>query len=63
MEVMKEQTLSINPYLEIKEFHEGINDSNMDDFLEGVQVVIDGLDFFAFDIRRLLFNRAREKGG
>ena len=62
MEVMKEQALSINPYLEIKEFHEGINDSNIDDFLDGVQVVIDGLDFFAFDIRRLLFNRAREKG-
>ena len=62
MEVMKEQALSINPYLEIKEFPEEINASNIDDFLDGVQVVIDGLDFFAFDIRRLLFNRAREKG-
>lgn len=62
IEVMKEQALSINPYLEIKKFHEGINKSNIDDFLDGVQVVIDGLDFFAFDIRRLLFNRAREKG-
>lgn len=62
MEVMKEQALSINPYLEIKEFPKGINASNIDDFLDGVQVVIDGLDFFAFDIRRLLFNRALEKG-
>ena len=62
MQVMKEQALSINPYLEIKEFPEEINASNIDDFLDGVQVVIDGLDFFAFDIRRLLFNRAREKG-
>jgi len=62
MQVMKEQALSINPYLEIKEFPEGISNSNIDDFLDGVQVVIDGLDFFAFDIRRLLFNRAREKG-
>ncbi|MDL1967688.1 MAG: ThiF family adenylyltransferase [Deltaproteobacteria bacterium] len=61
MEVMKEQALSVNPYLEIKEFPEGINASNIDDFLEGVQVVIDGLDFFAFNTRRLLFNRAREK--
>ncbi len=33
MEVMKEQALSINPYLEIKEFREGINASNIDDFL------------------------------
>ena len=61
IDVMKEQALSINPYLEIKEFHEGINESNIDDFLDGVQVVLDGLDFFAFDIRRPLFNRAREK--
>ncbi len=62
MEVMKEQALSINPYLEIKEFQEGINNTNIDDFLNGVEVVLDGLDFFAFDARRLLFNRAREQG-
>ena len=62
MQVMKEQALSVNPYLEITEFPEGISSSNIDDFLDGVQVVIDGLDFFSFDIRRLLFNRAREKG-
>jgi molybdopterin/thiamine biosynthesis adenylyltransferase len=62
LEVMVEQALSINPYLEIKEFPEGINSLNVDDFLDGVQVVIDGLDFFNFDTRRLLFNRAREKG-
>ena len=62
LEVMKEHALSINPYIEIKEFPEGINTSNIDNFLDGVQVVLDGLDFFAFDTRRLLFNRAREKG-
>jgi molybdopterin/thiamine biosynthesis adenylyltransferase len=62
LEVMKEHALSINPYIEIKEFPEGINNSNIDNFLDGVQVVLDGLDFFAFETRRLLFNRAREKG-
>ncbi len=62
MEVMKELALSINPYIEIKEFPEGINSENMDDFLDGVQVVLDGLDFFSFDTRRLLFTRAPEKG-
>jgi molybdopterin/thiamine biosynthesis adenylyltransferase len=62
LEVMVEQALSINPYLEIKEFPEGINNTNIDDSLDGVQVVLDGLDFFNFDTRRLLFNRAREKG-
>jgi tRNA A37 threonylcarbamoyladenosine dehydratase len=37
MQVMKEQALSINPYLEIKEFPKGISGSNVDDFLDGVQ--------------------------
>lgn len=62
LEVMKEQALSINPFLEIKAFPEGICEENIDAFLEGVSLVIDSLDFFAFDIRRQLFNRAREKG-
>ena len=62
LEVMAEEALNINPYLEIREFPEGINNANMDDFLDGVDVVLDGLDFFNFDTRRLLFNRAREKG-
>ncbi|MBE9569708.1 MAG: ThiF family adenylyltransferase, partial [Proteobacteria bacterium] len=62
LKVMVEEAISINPHLEIREFSEGINKENIDDFLDGVQVVIDGLDFFNFDARRLLFNRAREKG-
>lgn len=62
LDVMKKEALSINPYLDIKEFPEGINPSNMDAFLDGVQVVLDSLDFFEFNTRRHLFNRAREKG-
>lgn len=62
MEVMKEQALSVNPYIDIKEFPHGINKDTVDKFLEGVDVVVDSLDFFAFDARRLLFTRAREKG-
>ena len=62
LDVMKEQALSINPFLEITEFSDGINAENMDRFLDGASLVIDSLDFFAFDIRRQLFNRAREKG-
>ncbi|MBU2454297.1 MAG: ThiF family adenylyltransferase, partial [Proteobacteria bacterium] len=62
LQVMKEQALLINPFLEINEFPEGINKSNVDLFLKDVDVVLDGLDFFNFDIRRLLFKKAREKG-
>jgi len=62
LEVMKEQALSINPYLEFSLFEDGINESNIDRFLDGVDVVIDGLDFFKFEIRRILFKKAAEKG-
>jgi len=62
LEVMKERALSINPYLQINAFDKGINEENMDEFLEGVDIVIDGLDFFVFEIRRKLFKRAAQKG-
>ncbi|MBN2483712.1 MAG: ThiF family adenylyltransferase [Candidatus Omnitrophica bacterium] len=59
---MKKIAVSINPHVEVKEFTESISPENIDRFLEGVEVVIDGIDFFSFDARRLLFNKAREKG-
>lgn len=62
LDIMKETALSVNPYAEIQTFPTGISDENLDEFLNGVHVVLDSLDFFEFDIRRRLFNRAREKG-
>lgn len=62
LEVMAEESLRINPFLRISKFSDGINEGNIDAFLADVKVVLDGLDFFNFEARRLLFNRAREKG-
>ncbi len=62
LDVMCEQALSINPYLKLNRFPEGIGAGNVDEFLEGTDVLVDGMDFFNFEIRRLLFNRALEKG-
>jgi molybdopterin/thiamine biosynthesis adenylyltransferase len=62
LETMICEALSINPFLDITPFPEGITADNLDAFLEGADVVLDGLDFFEFDLRRTLFNRAREKG-
>lgn len=62
LDVMVERALNINPYLKIKEFPGGINSTNLDEFLDGAEVVLDGLDFFNFEARRLLFKRARDKG-
>ena len=62
LDVMKEQALMVNPYLDINTFPDGLTADNLDEFLKDVDVVIDGLDFFSFDMRRLLFNTARQKG-
>ena len=62
LEVMVENALEVNPFLEIDTYSEGLTEENIDEFLEGVDAVIDGLDFFVFEIRRKLFKKAYEKG-
>lgn len=62
IEVMKRDALEINPFLDIQTFPEGVNRENLDRFLQGVDVVMDALDFFALKTRRAVFNRARELG-
>src|SRR5690606_5772302 len=52
----------INPELDVKMFGQGVDEANLEEFLDGVDVYIDGLDFFVLDIRRKLFALARKKG-
>lgn len=52
----------INPEAELDLWSKPIGPDNIDAFLDGVDVVVDGLDVFVPEVRRLLFNRAREKG-
>ena len=59
---MKEYALSINPEADIKVISTALCDSNLDDFLEDASIYVDGLDVFVIDIRRKVFNKAREKG-
>lgn len=59
---IKDLILSINPYAEVTIFAEGITESNIDDFLQNVDIAVDGIDFFCIEPRRLLFRKAREKG-
>lgn len=60
-EVMAETITAINPEVDIKIFTEPITDFNIDHFLSGANLVIDGLDFFVPDTRRLLYRKARDK--
>jgi molybdopterin/thiamine biosynthesis adenylyltransferase len=56
LNAMAEQALSINPELDIRVFPEGVSQQNLDDFMDGVDIYIDGLDFFAFDAREQVFS-------
>lgn len=62
VEVMVEMARQINPELDIKVFGEGVNAGNLDAFLDGVDLYVDGLDFFAFQARRDTFNACHAKG-
>ncbi len=62
LDVMREMALAINPTLTIEAFDQGIDESNIDAFLEGVDLYVDGFDFFVLDIRAKVFRRCREFG-
>jgi len=61
-DVARETILAINPEAEIAVFEEGITVENIDTFLQGVDVVVDSLDFYCFDERFLLYGKARAQG-
>jgi molybdopterin/thiamine biosynthesis adenylyltransferase len=52
----------INPDLDVRTYAQGINDDNLSEFLDGVDVYVDSLDFFAVDIRRRVFAACAERG-
>lgn len=62
IEVMARMARDVNPELEIKTFPDGINAGNLDAFFDGVDIYIDSLDFFAFDIRQKTFALCAERG-
>lgn len=55
VEVLARMALDINPEAEIETFPNGVNSQNLDEFFRGVDLYIDGLDFFAFRAREDVF--------
>lgn len=60
--VLTSMALDVNPELDLRCFAEGVTEDNMDAFLEGADVFVDGLDFFVLDVREAIFRRCRELG-
>lgn len=53
---------AINPNVQIEVFPEGVTPENLGRFMDGVQVYVDGIDFFAMPARRMLFDHCHRHG-
>ena len=61
VDVMESIAKDINPESTIKSFPEGIFAHNVDEFLAGVDIYVDALDFFALEARKIVFQKCYEK--
>jgi molybdopterin/thiamine biosynthesis adenylyltransferase len=61
VEVMAEEIRAINPEADVRLFR-AVSSDNVGEFLAGAQVFIDGIDFFALAVRRVVYREARRRG-
>jgi molybdopterin/thiamine biosynthesis adenylyltransferase len=62
LDVTSNMLRDINPEVEISAFPEGISAANAEQFLQGVDLYIDSLDFFAIKARRAVFAACEKLG-
>lgn len=62
VDVMAALARDINPELELTLFPQGVSAENLPEFLAGVDLYVDGLDFFAFDARERVFAYCAQHG-
>jgi molybdopterin/thiamine biosynthesis adenylyltransferase len=60
--VLERMARDINPQAEIRVLDVGVTPDNLGDFLDGVDVYVDGIDFFAMEARRMLFAACHARG-
>ncbi len=61
VDVLYDRLTSINPSLKATKFP-AVDEENIDQFLEGVDVICDTMDFFVIRPRRIMYQAARRKG-
>lgn len=62
VEVLAEMARDINPECDLAIYAQGVNEANLQAFFHGVDIYIDGLDFFAFDARERVFAHCAQHG-
>lgn len=60
VEVLADMARDINPEADIRMFPHGVNAQNLAEFFHGVDLYVDGLDFFAFEAREQAFRYCAE---
>ena len=55
VDVLAEMVRDVNPECELEIFPDGVNEGNLSRFFRDVDLYVDGLDAFAFDIRERVF--------
>ena len=61
-ETLDSMVRDINPDLDMRVFPDGVTGDNLEVFLTGADLYVDGLDFFAFEIRRAVFAACHKLG-
>jgi molybdopterin/thiamine biosynthesis adenylyltransferase len=62
VEVLAGMAEDINPEADIRIFPQGVSSQNLADFFDSVDLYVDGLDFFSFQARELVFEFCQQHG-
>lgn len=62
IDVLARMACAVNPEIDLRRFDDGMTAANVDAFLNDVDLYVDGLDFFAFDARKRVFDACTERG-
>lgn len=61
-ETVRDIAKDVNPEAEVDTLTEFVTEANVAEFLKDVDLVVDAVDFFAFEARRILFREAAKRG-
>ena len=61
-DVIAQEILEINPSADVKAYIDGVTWDNVEEFVDGADIVIDGLDVSVMHLRERMFDIARKKG-
>ena len=62
VEVMARMARDVNPDMRLTVFPQGVSRESVGAFLDGADVYVDGLDFFAYDVRQMVFSECAARG-